>query len=73
MIDKTSGSIFPLKAGDYVFFMTDRSVMDQKMQFAIDVALNEPGIVEGKPLLETVQHFADLVSSIFEIIKPCFI
>jgi hypothetical protein len=35
--------------------------------------LNEPGVVEGKPLLETIQHLSDLVSNTFHIFKPCLV
>jgi hypothetical protein len=66
-------SFFPLKAGDELLVGTADDEVNEKMQFRFNVALYEPGIVEGKPLLETVQHLADLVSSVFEILKPCLI
>lgn len=68
---KVADSLFPLKAGDTLLTGAADDEVNENMQFRFNVALNESGIVEGKPLLETIQHLADLVSSTFEILKPC--
>ena len=38
--------------------------VNDTLQFRFNVALNEPGIVEGKPLLETLHQLAALVEGI---------
>jgi hypothetical protein len=68
---RPADNLFPLKAGDELFIDTPDGEVNEKMQFQFNVAINEPGIVEGKPLLETVHHLADLVTNIFLILKPC--
>jgi hypothetical protein len=40
------------------------------MPFELDVALSEPGIIEGKPLLETVRSLSKLVENIIPQFKP---
>jgi hypothetical protein len=59
---------FPLKAG-FELLITDGEP-DQKPQFRFEVALNEPGIVEGKPLIETINQLATTVDNIIDILKP---
>lgn len=68
---KPADILFPLKAGDELFIDAPDAEVNEKMQFRFNVALNESGIVEGKPLLETVHHLADLVYNTFLILKSC--
>jgi hypothetical protein len=59
----------PLKAGDEL--LIGYGQIAENMQFAFDVALNEPGILECESLLETVKQLNDLVSGIFDRLEPC--
>jgi len=66
---RPADNMCPLKIGDVLF--TSDGHMDPDNDFRFDVAFNEPKIVEGKPILETLQHFADLVRSTVNSCKPC--
>ncbi len=68
---RPADNLFPLKAGDELFIDAVDAEVNEKMQFRFNVALNEPGITDGKPSLETIHHLADLVSNTFLILKPC--
>ena len=70
---RPADNLFPLKAGDVLFGGSGDEEVDKKMQFRFNIALNEPGVVEGKPLFETIQHLSDLVSNTFHIFKPCLV
>jgi hypothetical protein len=66
--------LFPLKAGDELFIDAANAEPNQNLQsdgFRFGITLNEPGIAEGKPLLETVQHLSDLVSNTIPLFKSC--
>jgi hypothetical protein len=60
-----------LKQGDILFVDGPNAKLNKEYQFMVGVAISEPGIVEGKPLLETLQHLADLVSNTALLFKPC--
>jgi hypothetical protein len=44
--------------------------VNKDLAFGLDIALREPGIIEGKPLMKAVQKFADLISEIVPKFKP---
>jgi hypothetical protein len=54
----------PLKAGDVLFTDLPDAEVQEEVTFSFDVALHEPGVIECKPLRETVKEMADLVSNI---------
>lgn len=56
--------LFPLKAGDILFTDLPDAEVKQNMPFTFEVAFGEPGILEGDPLLETLQHMTDLVDNL---------
>jgi hypothetical protein len=58
---RTADRLFPLKEGDPLLLNVE---FDEKMQFRFDVAFGEPGILEGEPILETLQQMANLVDGI---------
>jgi hypothetical protein len=60
-----------LKAGSEIFTDLPDAEVNKDVDFRFGIALYEPGIIEGKPLIETVQHFTDLVSSIVLLFKLC--
>ncbi len=55
---------FPLKAGFELYIGGPDEKPNPKQQFRFDVALSEPGIIDGKPLLETLNQLTALVDSI---------
>lgn len=62
--------MFPLKAGDELFIGGSDDVPNEKMGFAFDIAFGEPQVVEGEPLLDTLQQMADLVDNLILAFKP---
>jgi hypothetical protein len=60
-----------LKAGDILYTGAPGAKAHDKMQFRLTVSLNEPGIVECQPLLESLKQFADLVGNTIATFKPC--
>ena len=67
---KPAYSLCTPKVGDELFVDAPDAEEDRKIRFAFGIALNEPEVTEGEPLLELVQHFADLVSNIASGFKP---
>jgi hypothetical protein len=57
--------MFPLKAGDLLAGALEEEVNDMS-PFRFEVAIHEPGIVEGKSPLETVEQFRNLVSGLLQ-------
>jgi hypothetical protein len=70
---RPADKLFPLKAGDKLLGGGTDDEVNEKMEFRFEIALNEPGVVEGKPLLETVHQLTDIVANIFTIITPCLV
>jgi hypothetical protein len=60
---------FPLKEGDILFTDHPDTEVNQDMKFRFDVAFNEVGIVEGKPILPTLVEIADYVEYIITSMK----
>ncbi len=61
---------FPLKAGFELYIGAVDEKPNPKQQFRFDVALNEPGIVEGEPLLQALHQFSALVEGIVVALTP---
>jgi hypothetical protein len=64
-------NLFPLEAGKELFIGDVDEEPNQKMQFRFNVAINEPGLIEGKPIQETLVQFRDRVNGIIEAFRPC--
>jgi hypothetical protein len=62
--------MFPLKQGDELFVDLPDAEVDDQLQFRFEVAFGEPQILEGEPLIETLQKMADLVDNIILSFKP---
>lgn len=62
---------FPLKTGDELLADTLDSEPNEKLKFTFEVALHEPRIIEGKPVVETLVQFRDRVNGIVEAFRPC--
>lgn len=54
--------ICPLKVGD-VLFRSPSTKVDEQIKLTCEIALNEPGVCECEPLLETLHGMAQLVDS----------
>jgi hypothetical protein len=59
------------QVGDVVFVgMPGDEQVNQKLQFTFDIAFNEPGIIESKSMIETVDEMVTLVESIISTFAP---
>jgi len=72
MFIRPADRLFPLKAGDELYIGGPDHAINEKMQFRFDVALGEPGIIEGEPLHKTIHDMADLVDNVVLSFKPLF-
>ncbi len=61
---------FPLKAGFELLMMGVNEKPNPEQQFLFTVATNEPGIVEGKPILETLQELSNVVEQVVAALRP---
>ena len=61
---RPADSGFPLKEGFELFIGAVGEEPNPHQQFGFNVALNEPGIIEGAPLLETLHQLKTLVERI---------
>jgi hypothetical protein len=62
---------FPLKAGDELFIDAADAEVNEKIKFCFEVAIHEPGVIDGKPLVETLVQFRGRVSGIVDAFRPC--
>jgi hypothetical protein len=68
---RPADNLFPLEAGKELLIVAPDAEPNEKIEFRFDVAVDETGLIEGKPIIETVQHFSDLVRSIADGFKTC--
>jgi hypothetical protein len=61
---RPADNMCPLRAGDVLFTDTPGAQVVERDLFRFNVAFNEPGIVEGEPLLETLQHLTSAVEEV---------
>lgn len=69
MINPGSRS-FPLKIGHVLLVDTSTPKVNKEMDFGIDIAFGESGIVEGESVLETVQGMFDAVRNLGNTFGP---
>ena len=62
--------MFPLKVGDELFIDLPDAEVNPGMQFRFDVALGEPGIVEGDAIIEALQQMIDEVGNTVRQFEP---
>lgn len=67
---KPADRLFPLKVGDELYIGGVDHPINAEMEFGFDIALGEPGIVDGEPLLETLQHMTDVVDGLVAGFRP---
>jgi hypothetical protein len=65
---RPADNLFPLKTGDKLYITDGKE--NEKTNFTFQVAINEPEVIEGKPLLETLIGFRDRISNIVDGFKP---
>lgn len=58
----------PLKDGDVV--ATREAEMDNDMNITLDLAFTEPDVIEGRPVIKTLQRLVDLVDDRILSFKP---
>jgi hypothetical protein len=68
---RPANSFVPLKAGDELFLDAPSAKGDDKTQLKFEVVIHEPGIIENKPLLETLVQFRDRVNGIIDAFRSC--
>jgi hypothetical protein len=61
---------FPLKAGFELYIGAVDEKPNPKLQFRFNVALSEPGVIDGEPVLEAIKQFAKLVDEIVAQLTP---
>jgi hypothetical protein len=61
---------FPLKEGFELYIGAADDKPNPQQQFRFTVALNEPGICEGQPLLESLHQLTALVEGIVVALTP---
>jgi hypothetical protein len=66
-------TLFPLKAGAELFIDLPDAEANEKLDFRFEVAFGEPQICEGQPIVETLQHMADLVDSLVSSFKSLLV
>ena len=57
----TADRMFPLKVGGELFIDGPNAEENREMQFRFEVAFGESGIIEGAPLVETLQGMGEVV------------
>ena len=67
---RPADALCPLKAGDELFIDAVDAEPNQQMQFRFDIAINEPQVIESKPILEALHQLVEFVSDIVKDFKP---
>ena len=68
---RPADNLFPLEAGKELLIDPPDAQPNEKIQFRFDVAIHEPGLIEGQPIVETVVTFRARISDIVNAFKPC--
>jgi hypothetical protein len=61
---------FPLQPGFELYIGAPDEEPNPKLQFRFMVVLNEPGIAEGKPVLETLRELTSRVEGVVQALSP---
>jgi hypothetical protein len=67
---RAKGAIVEAKPGSVVF--VDRGISDvsEKIEFTFELALNEPGVSDGQPIVGVLNELADVVDGIVKRFRP---
>lgn len=63
----------PLKAGDELFIDGPDAEVNEKMKFALHIALSEPKIAEAEPLIELLQQMTDFIDNLISAFEPLLV
>jgi hypothetical protein len=61
---KSDNKMFPLKPGDELFLDAPDAKPNPKMEFRFEIAFGENGVIEGAPLIDTLQTMIRTVDSL---------
>ncbi len=64
--------MFPLKAGDELFIDAPDAKPNKDINFTFDIALDEPGVIAGEPLLVVIRARQQRVMEIVEMFKGLY-
>lgn len=67
---RPADNLFPLKAGHRLYVGGPDHEIDKNKQFTFEVALNEPGIIEGESVLKVVKEMFDAVDNLIPKFQP---
>ncbi len=70
---RVADTMYPLKAGDELFLDAPDAEINQELKFRFGIALSEPVVVEGEPLIETLQQMVDLVDDLVPRFVPLLV
>jgi hypothetical protein len=68
---KPVDNLFPLKTGKELFIDTVDAQVNKWLDFRFNIVLNEPGVIDGAPLLDTLNDFSGLVNKTVLLFTPC--
>jgi hypothetical protein len=68
---KPADNLFPLETGKELFIDAVDAEVVKEIDFRFNIVLSETGIVEGAPLIETLNGFYDTVSKTILLFKGC--
>jgi hypothetical protein len=63
-------NLFPLKAGDELFIDQPDAEADENQQIRFAVVINEPGVIEGEAIIETLRQMVDVVDQLVPVFRP---
>ncbi|HML01806.1 MAG TPA: hypothetical protein VK487_00365 [Candidatus Bathyarchaeia archaeon] len=64
-------NLFPLKVGDKLFIDAVDAQENSELDFRFNVVLNEPRVIEGAPLIDTLNNFSYIVNKTVLLFEPC--
>lgn len=67
---QVNSKFWPLEAGAILFADTPDAEVNEHMQFGLQITLGEPGMFEGKPLVQVLIHLLNLVKAVSESLIP---
>jgi hypothetical protein len=63
---RPADKLFPLEAGKELLIGTPDEEPNENVQFRFDIAVHEPGLIDGEPIIPTLMQFRDLVKGVVE-------
>jgi hypothetical protein len=62
--------IFPLERGTVIFVDSPDAEINKDMKFTYEIAFGEPGVAEGRSVIETLESLANLVDNLISDFEP---